>query len=76
MFQLNAFVVNTVSGMWHSIGIFHNSSHPPISLGQHKIILEDFENASPYFCTIVYAIDTLLAGFNVQPRNGMNQSFI
>ena len=42
-------------------------------------ILEDFENASPYVCTFlqtVYAIEKLLAGFNVQPRIGMNQSFI
>ena len=43
-------------------------------------ILEDFENASPYICTfhakLVYAIEKLLAGFNVQPRIGMNQSFI
>ena len=42
-------------------------------------ILEDFENASPYFCIFlqtVYAIEKLLAGFNVQPRIGMNQSLI
>ena len=42
-------------------------------------ILEDFENASPYFCTFlqnVYAIEKLLAGFNVQPRIGINQSLI
>ena len=42
-------------------------------------ILEDFENASLYFCTFfqtVYAIEKLLAGFNVQPRIGMNQSLI
>ena len=37
-------------------------------------ILEDFENASPYFCTFlqtVYAIEKLLAGFNVQTIIGM-----
>ena len=42
-------------------------------------ILEDFENASLYFALFlqtVYAIEKLLAGFNVQPRIGMNQSFI
>ena len=42
-------------------------------------ILEDFENASPYFALFlqtVYAIEKLLAGFNVQPRIGMNQSLI
>ena len=42
-------------------------------------ILEDFENASPYFCTFlqtVYAIEKLLADFNVQPRIGINQSLI
>ena len=42
-------------------------------------ILEDFENASPYFCFFlqtVYAIEKLLAGFSVQPRFGMNQSLI
>ena len=38
-------------------------------------ILEDFENASPYFRTCL-AIEILLAGFNVQPRIGMNQSLI
>ena len=27
-------------------------------------ILEDFENASPYFCTFLAAIEKLLAGFN------------
>ena len=42
-------------------------------------ILEDFENASSYFYTFlatvhVYAIEKLLAGFNVHPRIGMNQS--
>ena len=40
-------------------------------------ILEDFENASPYFFTFlqtVYDIEKLLPGFNVQPRIGMNQS--
>ena len=39
----------------------------------------DFENASTYFALFlqtVYAIEKLLAGFNVQPRMGMNQSFI
>ena len=40
-------------------------------------ILEDFENASPYFCFFflqtVHAIEKLLADFNVQPRIGMNQ---
>ena len=38
-------------------------------------ILEDFENAPPYFCTYlqtVYAIEKLLAGLNGQPRIGMN----
>ena len=42
-------------------------------------ILEDFEKASPYVCTFlqtVYVIEKLLAGFNVQPRIGMNQSLI
>ena len=42
-------------------------------------ILEDFENASPYFALFlqtVYAIEKLLAGFNVQPIIGMNQSLI
>ena len=43
-------------------------------------ILEDFENASPYFCTFLanrkHAIEKLLAGFNVQPRIGMDQSLI
>ena len=42
-------------------------------------ILEDFENASLYFALFlqtVYAIEKLLAGFNVEPRIGMNQSFI
>ena len=36
-------------------------------------ILEDFENASPYFFTFLAncAIEKLLAGFNVQPRIGM-----
>ena len=29
-------------------------------------ILEDFENASPYFA-LFYAIEKLLAGFNMQP---------
>ena len=41
-------------------------------------ILEDFVNASPYFCTFlgnrIYGIENLLADFNVQPRIGMNQS--
>ena len=42
-----------------------------------KYILEDFENASPYFALFlqtVYAYEKLLADFNVQPRIGMNQS--
>ena len=42
-------------------------------------ILEDFENALPYFFTslqTVHAIEKFLAGFNVQPRIGMNQSLI
>ena len=42
-------------------------------------ILEDFENASTYFALFlraVYAIEKLLAGFDVQPRIGMNQSLI
>ena len=43
-------------------------------------ILEDFDSVSPYVCTFflqtVYAIEKLLAGFNVQPRIGMNQSLI
>ena len=42
-------------------------------------IIEDFENASLYFALFlqtVYAIEKLLVGFNVQPRNGMNQSLI
>ena len=47
---------------------------------EYQYILEDFENASPYFCTFlanrIYAIEKLLAGFNVQPRIGMNQSLI
>ena len=38
-------------------------------------ILEDFENASPYVCTFL-ANKKLLAGFNVQPRFGMNKSLI
>ena len=40
----------------------------------HYSILEDLENASQYSCTFlqtVYAIEKLLAGFNVQPRIGM-----
>ena len=46
---------------------------------QQAYILEDFENASPYFALFlqtVYTIEKLLAGFNVQPRIGMNQSLI
>ena len=42
-------------------------------------ILEDFENASPYFALFlqtVYAIEKLLTGLNMQPRIGMNQSLI
>ena len=38
-------------------------------------ILEDFENASPFFRTFL-AIEILLAGFNEQPRIDMNQSLI
>ena len=41
--------------------------------------LEDFENVSPYFLLFlqtIYVIEKLLAGFNVQPRIGMNQSLI
>ena len=44
------------------------------------LFLEDFENASPYVCNFlanrIYAIEKLLAGFNVQPRICMNQSLI
>ena len=43
------------------------------------IILEAFENASPYFFTFlqtVYAIEKKLAGINVQPRIDINQSLI
>ena len=41
-------------------------------------ILEDFENASPYFWFFFfYAIEKLLTGFlNEHPRFGMNQSLI
>ena len=44
-------------------------------------ILEYSENASPYFCTFlanrtINAIEKLLAGINVPPRIGMNQSLI
>ena len=42
-------------------------------------LLEDFENASPYFCSFlqtVYAIEKLLAGYIVQNRIGMKQSLI
>ena len=42
-------------------------------------MLEDLENASPYFALFlqtVYAIEKLLAGFNVQPKIGMNKSLI
>ena len=43
-------------------------------------IIEDFENASSYICTFlanrIYAIEKLLAGFNMQPRICMNQSLI
>ena len=42
-------------------------------------ILEDFENASPLialFLQTVFAIEKLLAGFNVQPRIGVNQSVV
>ena len=42
-------------------------------------ILEDFENASPFFVLFlhtVYVIEKLYAGFNVQPRIGLNQSLI
>ena len=38
-------------------------------------MLENFEYASPYFALFlqtVYAIEKLLAGFNVQPRIGMD----
>ena len=35
-------------------------------------ILEDFENASPCFCT--FSCKQLHRRFNVQPRIGMNQS--
>ena len=37
------------------------------------IILEDI---IAHFLQTVYAIEKLLAGFNVQPRIGMNQSLI
>ena len=44
-----------------------------------KTILEDFENASPFFALslqAVYVIEKLLDGLNVQPRIGMNQSLV
>ena len=44
-----------------------------------QYILEDFENAYHIFALFlqtVYAIEKLLAGLNVQPRIGMNQSLI
>ena len=41
---------------------------------QIQNILEDFEMHHHIFD--VYAIEKLLAGFNVQPRIGMNQSLI
>ena len=52
---------------------------PPVHVVCIVYILEDFENTSPYFCTFLanrICIEKLLAGFNVQPRNGMNQSLI
>ena len=42
-------------------------------------ILQDFENASPYFCIFlqtINAFEKLLAAFNVQLKAGMNQLFI
>ena len=60
-------------------------SDAPTGLRQGQIrckfhyILDDFENASPNFSLFlqtVNAIEKLFAGFNVQPRIGMNQSLI
>ena len=44
-----------------------------------QYILEDFKTHQHIFALFlqtVYAIEKLLAGFNVQPRIGMNQSLI
>ena len=47
----------------------------PIQEYRQRDIVEDFENGTTYFCTFL-AIEKLLAGFNMQPRIGMNQSSI
>ena len=41
----------------------------------HAIILEAYENFALFLQT-AYTIEMLLAGFNVQPRIGVNQSLI
>ena len=56
---------------------FYFQNMQTIKEGFQLYILEDFENASLYFCIFalflqtVYAIEKLLAGFNVQPRIGI-----
>ena len=70
------FLVNDRLGAWGwSKGQIYQNY---INFVSHmKYILEDFENASPHFALFlqtVYAIEKLLARFNVQFRIGMNQS--
>ena len=68
---------------WMSLlNIFRDCTGYVVVAGSDKTpcILEDFVNATQYFCTflakIVNAVKKLLAGFNLQPRIGMNQSLI
>ena len=58
-----------------SIRLYVMLSHPC----SREFILEDFENkyhTIALFLQTVYAIEKLLAGFNKQPRIGMNRSLI
>ena len=67
------------SHFWHYSGAVATISQPTkILLSRYTAgfisddLLEDFENALPYLCTFLanrmYAIENLLADFNVQPR--------
>ena len=58
------------------IGILGQVWYLIVSIPDLCTITSFFENASHIFARFYNAIEKLLAGFNVQPRIGMNQSLI